>query len=76
MIKALAGKPVVDFPKPETIVAVTINPATGDLADENTPNRREEFYIMGTEPMGAQPEAAPEPAPPPTGDEPAPAADN
>jgi len=62
MTKALAGKPVADFPKPDTVVAVAINPATGNLADQNDPKRREEFYIMGTEPKGAQPEVAPPPA--------------
>ena len=72
MTKALAGKPVVDFPKPDTVVAVAIDPASGNLADQNDPKKREEFYIMGTEPKGAQPEVAPVPA----GEVPASAEDN
>jgi membrane carboxypeptidase/penicillin-binding protein len=62
MAKALAGKPAADFPKPDTVVAVAIDPGTGRLADENDPKKREEFYIMGTEPKAAQPEPAPLPA--------------
>jgi 1A family penicillin-binding protein len=57
MNKALAGKPVVDFPKPDTVVAVAINPATGKLAAEGDLKKQEEFYISGTEPKGAAPEA-------------------
>jgi 1A family penicillin-binding protein len=72
MTKALAGKPVVDFPKPDTVVAVAIDPASGNLADQNDPKKREEFYIMGTEPKGAQPEVAPIPA----GEAPAPVEEN
>jgi 1A family penicillin-binding protein len=72
MTKALAGKPVEDFPKPDTVVAVAIDPASGNLADQNDPKKREEFYIMGTEPKGAQPEVAPIPA----GEAPAPVEEN
>ena len=50
MRSALAAKPVVDFPKPDTVVSVTIDPATGFLATPNCPNKREEFYVAGTQP--------------------------
>jgi 1A family penicillin-binding protein len=74
MTRALAGKPVVDFQKPDSVVAVAINPATGNLAAENDPRRREEFYIMGTEPKGYDAGvAAPAPAPPAPAEEPPPA---
>jgi penicillin-binding protein 2D len=50
MRAALAAKPAVDFPKPETVVSVAIDPATGFLAAPDCPQTREEFYILGTEP--------------------------
>jgi membrane carboxypeptidase/penicillin-binding protein len=50
MRPALAGKPVVDFPRPDTVVAVAIDPATGYLATPDCPEKRDEFYIAGTEP--------------------------
>jgi penicillin-binding protein 2D len=50
MRSALAGKPVVDFPKPDSVVSVSIDPATGFLATPNCPKKLEEFYIAGTQP--------------------------
>jgi membrane carboxypeptidase/penicillin-binding protein len=50
MRSVLAGRPVVDFPKPDTVVSVSIDPATGCLATPNCPVKREEFYIAGTQP--------------------------
>jgi 1A family penicillin-binding protein len=50
MRKAVASKPAVDFPKPDTVVSVAIDPATGFLATEDCPVKRDEFYIAGTEP--------------------------
>lgn len=50
MRSALAAKPVVDFPQPDTVVSVTIDPATGCLATPDCPQKRDEFYIAGTEP--------------------------
>jgi len=50
MRKAMADKPAADFPKPDTVVAVFIDPATGYLATTACPEKREEFYIPGTEP--------------------------
>jgi penicillin-binding protein 2D len=50
MQAALAAKPAVDFPKPDNIVTVTIDPATGFLATPECRNRKEEYYTAGTEP--------------------------
>jgi membrane carboxypeptidase/penicillin-binding protein len=50
MRQALAGRPVVDFPRPDTVVSVSIDPATGFLATEDCLTKRDEFYIAGTEP--------------------------
>ncbi len=50
MRKALASKPAIDFSKPDTVVSVSIDPATGYLATPDCPERREELYIAGTEP--------------------------
>ncbi len=47
---ALTGKPVVDFPKPDTVVSVLIDPTTNELATPLCPVQREEFYVMDTEP--------------------------
>jgi len=50
MRSALAGKPAVDFPKPDNVLSVAIDPATGYLAGPDALQRREEFFIAGTEP--------------------------
>jgi len=50
MRNALAGKPVSDFSKPDTVVGVMIDPETNELATSGCPVQREEFYIAGTEP--------------------------
>ena len=50
MRPALAAEPAVDFPKPDTVLSVSIDPATGYLASSDCPERRDEFYIAGTEP--------------------------
>lgn len=50
MRKAVASRPVTDFSRPETVVAVSIDPSTGFLSTEQCPQKREEFYIAGTEP--------------------------
>ena len=89
MRSALAAKPVLDFPKPETVVSVSIDPGTGQLATPACPVTREEFYITGTEPTsycakhggdllepsapGAPPPDADGPEEEPAGDEVAPA---
>jgi penicillin-binding protein 2D len=47
---ALADKPAVDFPKPDSVVSVLIDPTTGNLATPNCPKKQEEFYVAGTQP--------------------------
>jgi len=77
MRKALAAKPALDFARPESVVSVSIDPATGYLATPDCPSPREEFYIVGTEPTqycpkhgGELPEpVAPELAPPDAGEQ-------
>lgn len=51
MRKALASKPAIDFPRPDTVVSVSIDPVSGKLASPDCPDSREEFYITGTEPV-------------------------
>lgn len=50
MASALAAEPNVDFPKPDTVVSVSIDPETGYLAAPDCPGTRDENYIEGTEP--------------------------
>ncbi len=52
MRPALAGVPALPFPKPETVVSVVIDPTTGALAMPECPERREEYFVGGTEPTG------------------------
>ena len=50
MRKAVAGRPVVDFTRPDTVVSVAIDPEAGCLAQGNNPDRQDEFFIAGSEP--------------------------
>ena len=50
MRKAVASRPVAGFPQPDTVVSVTIDPASGGLATAACPEKRDEFYVSGTEP--------------------------
>ncbi|RQW86643.1 MAG: PBP1A family penicillin-binding protein [Geobacter sp.] len=50
MRSVLAAEPNVDFPKPDTVVSVLIDPETGYLAAPDCPVTRDENYIEGTEP--------------------------
>jgi membrane carboxypeptidase/penicillin-binding protein len=50
MRQAVAGKPAVDFAKPESVVSATIDPGTGYLAAPDCPSTREEYFVLGTEP--------------------------
>ncbi len=50
MRTAVASKPVADFTRPDTVVSVSIDPATGFLAAPDCPARQDEYYIAGTEP--------------------------
>ena len=45
-----SGKPIVDFIKPDTVVSVMIDSTTGELATPQCQDKREEYYIKGTEP--------------------------
>jgi len=56
MRKAAAAKPGADFPQPDTVVAVTIDPATGCPANEDNPKKRDEFFIAGSETSGNCPD--------------------
>jgi penicillin-binding protein 2D len=50
MRSALADKPVMEFPRPDTVVSALIDPTTGYLANQDCPIKQEEFYIGGTQP--------------------------
>lgn len=63
MLKAAAVRPAEDFPIPETVVRAVIDPATGFAAREECPQKQEEFFIAGTEPVEACPRHQPEPVP-------------
>jgi membrane carboxypeptidase/penicillin-binding protein len=69
MRRAVASKPVADFPMPDGVVVVAIDPATGFPATAESPDKRDEFYIAGTEPGEFRPTpggavAKPAPVPP------------
>jgi len=66
MRTALAGKPVVDFPKPETVVSISIDPATGRPATPDCPEKLDEFYLPGTQPTEYCPKHGGEALPPST----------
>jgi 1A family penicillin-binding protein len=55
MRPALAGKPAADFPKPDGVIAMTIDPANGLPATTGCPAPQEEYFIAGTEPTGQCP---------------------
>jgi membrane carboxypeptidase/penicillin-binding protein len=50
MRAALADKPALDFPVPESVVTAEIDPVTGQLACPACPQTSTEVYIAGTEP--------------------------
>lgn len=50
MTAALKDKPAVDFPQPDGVVSILIDPETGYPAAEGCPVKREEFFLSGTEP--------------------------
>jgi penicillin-binding protein 2D len=51
MRTALNDKPVISFTRPDTVVSAAINPKLGCLAGPDDPNRREEYYVLGTQPV-------------------------
>jgi 1A family penicillin-binding protein len=52
MRPAVASTPAGDFTKPDTVVSVVIDPTTGYLATTECPEKKEEFYVVGTQPTG------------------------
>jgi len=56
MRQALAKTPPVDFPQPEDIVTLQIDPQTGYLAKTECPAPRREFFLAGTEPVSGCPD--------------------
>jgi 1A family penicillin-binding protein len=82
MRAALAGRPAADFPRPDSVVTVTIDPATGYPATPGCPEKRDEDYLAGSEPKepcprhGAPAPTQPSvPSPVPAGDGQQPAAE-
>jgi membrane carboxypeptidase/penicillin-binding protein len=63
MRAALANRPVVDFAKPDTVVTVSIDPASGLLAGPACPRQRDEYFASGNEPSEYCPLHGSEPAP-------------
>ncbi|WP_298267577.1 transglycosylase domain-containing protein [Geobacter sp.] len=64
---ALAAQPAVDFQKPDTVVSLSIDPATGCPASADSPEKRDEFYIAGTQPADCSKPPPPD-LPPPKGE--------
>ena len=50
MRKAVTTRPAADFPRPDSVVSVGIDPETGYLATPDCPKKRDEYYLPGTEP--------------------------
>jgi membrane carboxypeptidase/penicillin-binding protein len=50
MARALADKPVEEFPVPDDIVMTKIDPGTGLLAREGAPDAIPDVFRKGTEP--------------------------
>jgi len=66
MTRAVASRPDADFPRPDSVVTCSIDPATGLLARGECPLKQEEWFASGTEPLEPCPrhgEAPPVPAP-------------
>ncbi|MDD2853459.1 MAG: PBP1A family penicillin-binding protein [Desulfuromonadaceae bacterium] len=51
MRAAVLARPAADFPQPDSVLSVTIDPVTGYLATPDCPEKRDEFYAVGTEPQ-------------------------
>jgi membrane carboxypeptidase/penicillin-binding protein len=64
MRAALAGKEVVDFVAPETVVSINIDPTTGYIATTDCPETHDEVYLVGTEPTLLCPDHGGDPLPP------------
>jgi len=65
MRKAMANRPAMAFPQPESVVKVSIDPTTGQLATPACPEKLDEYFVSGTEPtVPCTVHGTPEPAPP------------
>jgi 1A family penicillin-binding protein len=62
MRSVLASKPAVDFPRPDTVVSVPIDPATGRPAAPGAPSQREELSVSRPEPAESSPEYGGDPS--------------
>ncbi|WP_018133048.1 transglycosylase domain-containing protein [Effusibacillus pohliae] len=51
MKNALADTPASDFSRPDGLLKLNIDPATGMLASKNCPRVQREFFKIGTEPV-------------------------
>lgn len=50
MNQVVTSRPAMDFPRPDTVLTLSIDPTTGLLAWEECPRKQDEFFISGTEP--------------------------
>ncbi len=50
MLQAMAVSPASDFKMPDNVISLSYDPITGLLADPESPSKREELFIVGTEP--------------------------
>jgi 1A family penicillin-binding protein len=64
MRRAVVGRDMLDFPQPETVVNVTIDPTTGYLATPECPEVFIEYYLAGTAPTLYCPEHGGDQLPP------------
>ncbi len=51
MNKVVTSRPEVEFPRPETVVTRSLDSTTGLLAREECPQKQDEWFIAGTEPL-------------------------
>jgi len=63
MKRAVAARPSGDFPRPDTVKALTVDADTGLPAREGCPVKREAFFASGTEPTEPCPRHEGEPVP-------------
>jgi len=65
MRKAVSFRPAEDFPRPEGVTSLFIDPATGQPATPDSPVKLEEWFVSGSEPGGSgiKPLEAPLPEP-------------
>ncbi len=66
MQRAVAGMPVQNFRAPQNVVFAYINPQTGHLAKQGSPEAVQECFIAGTEPKDYDEENTPRISPDPS----------